>query len=229
MRGASTPFDRFLVMNYPYSTEQVQELLGLQFLYAGDFAKAVATFKLAGNTATKDLNADPFTIHIKDCHDCDATAPHTHYTKLSFAERMLALSRSAEGQGEAAATASFDLANGFYNMSYYGNGRDIYDTDHGNLGPRYDKDRDAELSLNMNLAQKYYVQALNLTSDREFKARAAFMAAKAEQNRYYNIERDVKAPQPHTYFKMLKDSFSNTQFYSEIIRECGTFRTYVGQ
>jgi hypothetical protein len=228
MRSASTPFDRFLVSNYPYSAGQVLELRGLQFLYAGDFANAVEAFKLAGITVAKDLNADPFTIHIKDCHQCDADDPHTHYTKLTFAERMLALSRTAQGQGEAAATASFDLANGLYNMSYYGNGRDIYDTEHRNLGPRY-KDRDAELSLNMNLAQKYYVQALNLTSDREFKARAAFMAAKTEQNRYYNVEHDVKAPQPYTYFKMLKDSFSDTQYYREIIRECGTFRTYVGQ
>jgi hypothetical protein len=128
-----------------------------------------------------------------------------------------------------AAAASFDLANGFYNMSYYGNGRDIYDTDHHNLGPRYDRERDAELSLNMNLAEKYYVQALNLTSNPEFKARAAFMAAKTEQNRFYNTERDVKAPQPHTYFKMLKDLLSNTKYYSEIISECGTFRKYLGQ
>jgi hypothetical protein len=225
MRGASTPFDRFLVSNYPYSPGQVQELRGVLFLYAGDFANAVETFRLAGINVIKDLNADPFTIHIKDCHYCDAAEPHTHYTKLSFAERMLALSRTAQGQGEAAATASFDLANGYYNMSYYGNGRDIYDTDNHNLGPRY-ANRDAELSFNMNLAEKYYLQALTLTSDREFKARAAFMAAKTEQNRYYNGE---TAPLPHTYFMMLKDSFSNTQYYRDFIRECGTFRKYIGQ
>jgi hypothetical protein len=229
MRTASTPFDRFLLKNYKYTPEQIQELRGLQFLYAGDFTNAVEAFKLAGDNGTKVLRADPFTIHIKDCHDCDAEAPHTDYTKLSFAQRMLSLSRAAQGQGEAAATASFDLANGYYNMSYYGNGRSIYDTMHDNLAPRYMGNRDAELALNMNLAQKYYIQAFSLSSDREFKSRAVFMAAKTEQNRYYNTRKDEKDPQPHSYFRMLKDSFSNTQYYREIIRECGAFKTYIGQ
>jgi hypothetical protein len=229
MRNASTPFDRFLVANYPYSVEQIQELRGLEFLYAGDFANAVEAFKLAGSPTTKDLKADPFTIHIKDCHQCDRGAQQAHYTKLSFAERMLALSRTAQRRGEDAAAASFDLANGFYNMSYYGNGRDIYETDRRNLVPSRDGNREAELSLNMNLAEKYYLQALNLTSNPEFKARAAFMAAKTEQNRYYYTEHDVKAPQPRTYFKLLKDSYSSTQYYSEIIQECERFRKYIGQ
>jgi hypothetical protein len=225
LRNASSPFDRFLVTNYKYSPEQIQELRGLQFLYAGDLANAVEAFRLAGNDVRKDLNADPFTIHIKDCHECDYRAPHTKYSKLSFAERMLSLSQAAQGRGEAAAAASFDLANGFYNMSYYGNGRDIYDTVHGNLGPRFTDNPDTELALNMNLAQKYYVQAFNLTSNKEFLARATFMAAKTEQNRYYNTRKD---PQPQSYFRMLKDSFADTQYYREIIRECSTFRSYLG-
>ena len=44
------------------------------------------------------------------------------------------------------------------------------------------------------------------------------MAAKAEQH------------QPggsRTYFRQLKDSFSDTQYYREIIRECGYFAEYV--
>jgi hypothetical protein len=229
MRNSSTPFDRFLVKNHRYQEEQIQELRALQFLYAGDFSNAIDNLKIAGDQVKKDLNADPFTIHIKDCHDCDAEAPHTHYTKLSFAERMLSLSRAAQGRGEAAAAASFDLANGFYNMSYYGNGRDIYETAHDNLDPRFMGKRDGELALNMNLAQKYYMQAFNLSSNREFKARAAFMAAKTEQNRYYNTRKNETDPQPQTYFKMLKDSFANTAYYQEIIRECGTFRSYLGR
>lgn len=227
-RNASSPFDRFLVANYRYSSAQIQELRGLQFLYAGDFTNAIAAFKMAGDVVKKNLNADPFIIHIKDCHDCDFDAPHTKYTKLSFAERMLAISQVAQGQGQAAAAASFALANGFYNMSYYGNGRDIYDTDHGNLGPRWGRNREAELSLSMNLAQRYYLQAFNLSTAREFRAQAAFMAAKTEQNRYYNTRNTDKDPQPHSYFKTLKDSFADTQYYKEIIRECGTFKSYLG-
>jgi len=124
-------------------------------------------------------------------------------------------------------------------MSYYGNGRDIYDTAHGNLSPypfalpwevkRPKPSRgDAEPALNMDLAEKYYLQALNLYSNRELKAKAAFMAAKTEQNRFYNTAKDPKAEPPRRYFKLLKDSFSDTQYYQEIIRECGNFRSYLG-
>lgn len=237
-RNPGSAFDRFLVKNYMYSVEQLQELRALQYLYAGDFSNAIENFKLAGSDVQKELNADPFMIHIKDCHDCDFKAPHTKYTKTSLAERMLTLSSAARGQGETAAAASFELANGFYNMSYYGNGRDIYDTEHSNLSPYpiqspFDlrpsrpNNGDAEAALNMDLAEKYYLQALNLYSNRELKAKAAFMAAKTEQNRFYNTARDPKAGPPRTYFKLLKDSYSDTQYYQEIIRECGSFRSYL--
>jgi hypothetical protein len=227
MPTATTAFDKFLVKNYRYSAEELQELRGLDFLYAGDFTQALATFRNAGDAVRMDLPADPFTIHIKDCHDCDSEAPHTKYSKASFAERMLSLSRAAEGQGETAAAASFELANGFYNMSYYGNGRAIYDNMHSNLGPRDTADRNAELPLNVDLAEKYYLQASSQSSNREFKAKALFMAAKTEQNRYYNMRKSPTDPQPQRYFGMLKAAYSNTQYYQEIIRECGTFRTYL--
>src|SRR5207253_6778049 len=168
---------------------------------------------------------------INDCHDCDFAAPHTKSTKLGFTERMLALSKLATGRGQEAAQASFELANGFYNMSYYGNGRDIYESPYANLGPGYGGGN-AHLAFNMDLAEKHYLQAVQLSSNREFKAKAAFMAAKTEQNRYYNDHpmRDDKSDiHPGKYYKLLKDTYADTQYYQEIIRECGYFATYVGQ
>jgi hypothetical protein len=222
IRSAATPFDRWLVKNYPYSAERLEELRGLNFLYAGDFTNGLDAFRRAGNDVRADLSADAFTIHIKDCHECDFNAPHTKYSKLSFAERMQSLSRAAQGPGEAAAAASFELANGFYNMSYYGNGRDIYDTAQGNL-------RDSALSVDMDAAEHYYLQVVTLSSDRELKAKAIFMAAKAEQNRYYRTGQQYADPHFHEYFRTLKASYADTEYYQEIIRECGYFRTYLAQ
>jgi hypothetical protein len=54
---------------------------------------------------------------------------------------------------------------------------------HGNLSPRFKTNRNSELALDMDLAEKYYLQALSLSSNKEFKAKALFMTAKAEQNR----------------------------------------------
>jgi len=237
-RNPGDAFDRFLVKNYNYSVEDLQELRAIRFLYDGDLMNAAETFTLAGGNAERPLQADPFMIHIKDCHRCDIKTPHTKYTKGSFADRMLALSQAAQGPGDAAAQASFDLANGFYNMSFYGNGRDIYETKHDNFspggwvyfpGPNPNPNPNSELAFCMDLAEKYYLQAANLYSNRELKAQAVFMAAKTEQNRFFNALRDGKGNPPRNYFTMLKDSYSNTQYYQEIISECETFRSYIAR
>ena len=239
-RSPATSFDKFLVKNYKYSIEELQELGAIKLLYSGDLTNAAETFKLAGENAQRELKADPFMIHIKDCHECDFKAPHTKYTKVTFADRMLALSRASQGQGDEAAQASFELANGFYNMSFYGNGREIFDTHHHNFypdvsslyyGPVFPSNGNpnSEIVFNMDLAEKYYVQTMNLFSNKENKTKAAFMAAKTEQNRFFDTHRDGKGDQPWTYFKLLKDSYSDTQYYREIINECGTFRAYIAR
>jgi hypothetical protein len=143
---------------------------------------------------------------------------------------MRTLSEEAKGSGERAAESSLLLANGFYNMSYYGNSRDIYSTPQNDLwitGTLYtthtieDPDR---INLNMNLAERYYLQAATLSRDREFKAKAIFMAAKTERNRSFH---STEKTNPHVYFKRLKDDFADTQYYSEIIQECQYFANYV--
>jgi hypothetical protein len=60
------------------------------------------------------------------------------------------------------------------------------------------------------------------------------MLAKCERNQWYNDE-----PTDHDYwknafkawngFKTLKQQYANTQFYKEVIKECGYFRTYIGK
>lgn len=218
IRNAESPFDRWLVRNYNYSVNDLEDLRAINFLYAGDLSDALDAFNRAG--APRMLNADPFTIHIKDCHDCDAAAQHTTYSAVSFTERMIQLSRTAQGSGELAAAAAFELGNGFYNMSYWGNSRVVYSTKNGNF-------EDAAMTRTMGLAEKYYLRARDLATNKEAKARAVFMAAKAEQNRYYLTRKSDSEPQPHSYFQMLRAQFSDAQYYQEIIRECEYFRRFL--
>jgi len=227
-----TDFDRFLMSNTKYGYDHLHELKGLNYLYAGQFSEALKAFEQAPpQVYSTVLNADPFMIHITDCHDCDFVAPHTLYTKVTFITRMKELALAAQGTGPAAAQASFELANGYYNMSYYGNGRDIYNTEFGNLRPNMWNAASLpnEKTLNMDLAEKYYVQAMEKSTDREFKTKVCFMAAKAEQNRYYYTHPDENTGvdiHPGIYFKKLKENFGDTQYYQEIINECGYFKKY---
>ena len=87
----------------------------MHYIYSGDLTKALSSFKLAGSD--KLLDADPFVIHIRDCHDCDAKPPYKTYTKVSFVERMQSLSRIAQGNDQAAANASLEMANGVLSIS----------------------------------------------------------------------------------------------------------------
>src|SRR5205823_6614815 len=137
----------------------------------------------------------------------------------------LALSQEAQGRNESAAEASFLMANGFFNMSYFGNSRDIYWTEHQDLMIRSTTEDRHRINLNMDRAELYYLQAATVSRSREFKAKALFMAAKTEQNRSYNSPNKTNA---HMYFKRLADDFSDTQYYSEIIQECQRFARFVG-
>lgn len=225
-------FDEFLAQGYTIKKERMLEIKALNDLYAGRWQSAADLLAQAGpQVSDQTLKADPFVIHNVDCHECDFDAKKaTTYTKLSFVQKLAALSSEAQSPGRAGAQASFLLANGLYNMSYFGNARDVYSYVYDNSsGPSKSP------QCNMDSAEKYYRRAMELSTDKEFKAKACFMAAKTEQNRYFNrnaVSRNAdKAGEVHSpvYFKKLKDSFSDTRYYQEIIKECSYFRQYIGR
>ncbi len=223
-------FDKFLVTRYDYKESELRRLQALTSLYHADFAGALAYLKLAGAKAQNSpLYANPFTGRIVDCHDCEIGNKPV-MTLEQFTERMSELGTKANGTGPAAAQASLFLGNAFYNMSYYGNGRAVYNTAHSNLAPdRENKNGDAELALNMEQAERFYKRAAELSSDQELRAQATFLAAKTEQNRFYNshVEGDPVDIHPGKYYLLLKEKFHETSYFKEIIRECGYFRTYM--
>ena len=114
-------------------------------------------------------------------------------------------------------------------MSYYGNGRLIYHTEHYNF-PNH-----SPLTTQTQLAEKYYKRAMERSPDREVQAKACFMAAKTEQNRYFanqhSKNQPVSDPQAAThspvYFKLLK---TDTPTPSTIRKSCASaayFRFYI--
>ncbi|MBP7845574.1 MAG: hypothetical protein KA116_12270 [Proteobacteria bacterium] len=235
--SANSKFDSFLSkVAYVYTLEDLTELKALNLMYAGKAQESADLLKQSGvEIANQELNADPFMIHIWDCHDCDFEAPHDKYTKLSFVNRMAELQKKAEAlSGQEAADVNFQLANGFYNMSWYGNSRVFYDTKYGNLRKGYDdKDPKADQIMNMIMSQKYYQKALDLSQDREFKTKMVYMLAKTERNDFYtgnpvDWENPPKSDIPvGKYFKVLKDNYSDTEYFKEILNECGYFKTYM--
>lgn len=226
-KPSKTPFESFILSIYPLSFSDIIDFEGTMRLYDYDLKKALAKFKEDKNAGSKVLYGDPFIIHNRDCHDCDHAAPQKiKYTKRSFVERMLQLEALAKKDPKNASKYYFEMANGFYNMTWYGNGRAIYycpltdfsdfmEHSYGNSGGEHPNFNDC------SKAKEYYLKACNLSKDPEFKAKCYFMSAKCELN-------NKKEDETLTY-TLLKDSFSHTGYYNEVIQECGYMRTFLEQ
>jgi hypothetical protein len=216
-KPSKSPFEAFVAGSYAHPAANLQEDKALLAMYGGDVEKAATLF---AGVKTTNLNADPFVIHVKDCHDCDATAQHKTYSKAEFATRMAELIKQAASTPAKAPALYFEVANGFYNMSFYGNSRFMYATEdyHFKASP---------LISDQSKAKEYYKKAFDLSTDREFKAKAAFMSAKVELNEYYLKNPDKETFQSGQWFRTLKDSLSDTRYYKEVLKECGYFQTFV--
>jgi hypothetical protein len=212
----STPFEKFLLAG-SYERPGLEQELALRYLVDGDFAAAAQTFKTTGASSSK-LGTDPFASRIVDCHACDhqryASAPWTH---ASFAARLAELERTAKGTGEAAAEASLALGNALYNITHYGNARVV-------LADTHQATRDTRA------AERWYKRAYDLSKNRELRAKAAYLAAKAELGQLITAAEAANTninalPIPKTWFPIVK-SLAGTKYYREVLRECGHFASW---
>jgi hypothetical protein len=232
----SSKFHTFLATkSFYYTSEDLHEIKAINYFYLNKIDNAIQELGLSPSGANLELNADPFMIHIWDCHDCDFQAPHTKYTKLSFLEKMKDLQNKVNTlKGEQAAQANFELANGFYNATWYGNARSFFETKFSNFNKTYEKvDLNKSGIFNMQLVSAHYQKALELSGDKEFKAKMTYMLAKAERNDIYSkgmsSEESSESDIPKLlFFRTLKDEYSDTQYYQEVIKECGYFKKYLG-
>jgi len=220
-------FEKLFFEQASLQKHDYQELLGIRYAQQDKLEEALIALKAVGSKET--LYGNPFTIHIKDCHDCDHEAVQkTKYTKASFIEKMIEMKNIATSKPAEAAQNYFLVANGFYNMTYFGNARLFYDNRVDNRIYMYEHAVLPE--ENNDLALKYYLLALQNATDKEFKAKCTFMAAKCEQNAFFmdvpaNYKGDFKSG---IYFASLKKEYAATKYYQEIIKECGYFKTYIG-
>ena len=233
-----TDFEEFIYKLYPYSYTDLFEYRAIKLIYAYRFKEALEVFAACKGAGDRVLKADPFFIRINDCHDCDfASTQNGMYSQKEFVEKLINLEQEAKKNPDKAAQNYFLIGNGLYNMTYFGNARDVYSS------PIFDVtfyiwyadassiERDHHF-LDCQRAMDYYQKAIDASKDNEFRAKCSFMAAKCEQNLYY-ISKDFPAKgidiRPGKYYKALKENYTKTAYYQEIIAECGYFRKYANQ
>lgn len=232
MSKANSPFEKFALSVFKYTKNDIIALQAVNLMYQYDFKGALAKYKEGDSAGRDSLYGNPFNIRINDCHDCDAAKyGKNRQTKLWFVQKMVDMQDKVNTDPNDAQDL-FLLANGFYNMSYFGNNRVLYDTKATYMGEAgFDwgsNERSTATYMSCAKAEEYYNKALAASTDPEFKAKCCFMAAKCEQNAFFcnkpkNYKGDFKAGK---YFATLKSTYSNTKYYKEILNECGYFKEF---
>lgn len=238
---------------YPYSLSDIYESRAIYAYYQNRIDDAIALMQKATpqkprinygydevyyNTAV--LRGNPFNGKIKDCNDCDHEAPQkTTYNKLEFLQKVKELQTKIDQQTDIYTNALL-LGNAYYNTAYFGNARVFYYNmiiaEYGN----YISQKNQPYIYGMENAEKYYILALKNAKNNEQRAKISYLLAKIERNNFYRTRYFEKsdyyyADDDQTMFKAwkgfrsLKDQYSDTKYYRDVIQECGYFRSYIDQ
>ena len=185
------------------------------------------------------------------------------HNKATLTAALMQLEKESQMMTEKGARAAYMLANYYYNISPTGYYRNIpaYFTDnsyywsayvsYGTTGPNSIPDYSKEYNYrdftqeymivdNMENALALYEQAATYFTDREYKARALFMASSCTMDLYAqnwwsnwnnilnsDFSRSDDEKKVDSYFRQLKKSYSDTQFFKEAVHECKYFEYYV--
>jgi len=217
----TTEFDRF-VLDQSHVKEDLQRELAVRLTLDGDFQGAKKVFDTS-SAKSELLGTDPFVIHVLDCHDCDheklgATSRWTH---KNVVERLAELDLTAKGGGEQGAQAALAIGNALYNITHHGNARTFTSSTH-------------QSTADARLAERYYKRVYDSSGNRELRAKAAWLAAKAELGTMIYKEQlkrqdegvDAGSMIPRTWFPIFA-RFQSTKYYKEVLAECGRFRDWV--
>ncbi|MEO6883178.1 MAG: hypothetical protein ABI199_04035 [Bacteroidia bacterium] len=234
-------YETLITDSFQFNKNRMLDFEGTLYLKEYNFAAAAEKYAQITNDYWKKdpfktyLAANSFAVQIIDTH-AKTKADTVIYNKYTFCEKMLNLLKKKD------ANSLYEAANGYYNMTYYGNswllvedewsGADLElfnDTTFDATMPEYDKNPQNKIFIkdyfHCTTAKEYYLKAMNASKDNEFKAQCCFMAAKCEQaekNTY-----DSTNVQKSEQFELLKKDFSNTIYYKNRLQECALLKDFV--
>ncbi len=241
-------FERALITNKDGSTieNELMDLKGTYFMAQGRLEAALEVLKRIPRTEWDLHQYNPFIDFTYDCiNECRMPDSIQYFNKVEIIEKIFELEYKAKSDFVRGAEYYYQLGTAFYNMSYFGYSWKVMDFFRSGANWSYDKDgifSDYYFPFgNMEnqdctKAMEYFEIARLTTKNIELAAKASFMAARCEQRMYYT-SKDCKYnsygnkipdfPEEYrTYFKLLKENYSNTDFYLQAIEECKFFEAY---
>src|SRR5690606_72098 len=253
-----TAWQDIFVGIYPYKLADIYKSRGIYLFYQDKIDEAIAEFekitpfesrtynwennkyeKVMVDYKATELPGNPFNGKIKDCNDCDHAAKQSvKYSQLQFLKKVKEM-QDKIAAGEDVYNNALLVGNAFYNASYFGNARTFY---YNNIISEYGNSISNEhekMLYGMDHVRKYYIIAQKNAETKEQKAKMAYMLAKVERNDFYAVSYFMPNDYFYPYgdfvsfkkwkgFEELKNNYSDTKYYQEVINECGYFRKYLG-
>lgn len=252
-----TAWQDLFVGIYPYKLADIYESRAIYLFYQDKIEEAIVEYEKITPFESKNYNwetktyetemvdyrtselpGNPFNGKIKDCNDCDHAAKQSvKYSQLEFLYKIKEM-KAKIAAGEDVYSNALLVGNAFYNASYFGNARSFY---YNNIINEYGNGISTEhgnMLYGMENVQKYYNIAKKAAANNEEKAKMAYMLAKTQRNDFYYNKYfstttywgypDGAVIQKWQGFVDLKNNYSDTKYYQDVIAECGYFRKYLG-
>ena len=234
-------WDSIIIGQYAFTLSDLYDYVSIKntYIYPENLDKAIYYMELSQHS-NDTLDCDPFLGRIKDICECtEGNVPNIRFTKLDLLRRMKDL-QLLIAKGERTYEHYLALGNAFYNITYFGNSREFYfNAIINNYGIYIDPLYKSWL-LNSSIANTYFNNALQVANNNEQKALCVYMMSKCERNTFYTERyyedgflRD-SYNQDTNYlawngFVKLKNEYSHTSFYKQVIKECGYFKSYISK
>ena len=234
-------WDSIIIGQYAFTLSDLYDYVSIKntYIYPENLDKAIYYMELSQHS-NDTLDCDPFLGRIKDICECtEGNIPNIRFTKLDLLRRMKGL-QLLIAKGERTYEHYLALGNAFYNITYFGNSREFYfNAIINNYGIYIDPLYKSWL-LNSSIANTYFNNALQVANNNEQKALCVYMMSKCERNTFYTERyyedgflRD-SYNQDTNYlawngFVKLKNEYSHTSFYKQVIKECGYFKSYISK
>ena len=192
---------------------------------------------------------NPFREVFTDCINCrviDTAA----YNKVQILEQILEWDYKSKADLERGGFYNYQIGNALYNITYFGYAWEVADYFRSGAswyGLKTGNNIFSSLrapfgnieSLNCSLPLYYFDKAFRLAQSDELAARAAFMAAKCEQNIFFTTEGSDYSISASTipyvpenyrrYFSVISQFYTSTDFYQEVIQECLYYERYMAR
>lgn len=239
-------FEQAMLNYYPIKVSQLYYLQASLLVYQEKLDEAIVLMKQADTLNRTILLGNPFNMRLNDCHDCDqAVQGKPRFTVLAFMEALRTIKKDLNAGKDISRNAAL-MANAYYNITNYGNARVFYQT--SSLTESYGNSPFSipvpyrKIFTDNKVAERYYLLARANAKTKEQKAKLTFMASKCERNESYNAQYnnpdkkqkyywdfDFSKIPTGKYFAELKSQYATTQYYNEVLNECGYFKTYINK